>query len=154
MSITYVTGDLLEADTEAQVNCVNCVGVMGGGIALQFRTKYPAMNDVYKRKCDDGDIEPGKMFIWLPHRNKRPVFIINFPTKRHWKNPSLLRDVSLGLDALAREIRARSIGSVALPKLGCGCGGLDWEHVRPLIEQKLGQLDCDVQIYLRESDSK
>ncbi len=148
MSITYVTGDLLKADTEAQVNCVNCVGVMGGGIAKQFRDKYPAMDALYRRKCDDGDIEIGKMFVWLPHRATPPMFVINFPTKRHWKNPSLLRDVSLGLDALAREIRARSISSVALPKLGCGCGGLDWEQVRPLIEQKLGQLDCGVQVYL------
>lgn len=146
--IRYTTGDLLGAEVDALVNTVNCVGVMGKGIALQFRHAWPENYEDYRRACDKQEVRPGRMFIYDTGRLVKPRFIINFPTKRHWKEKSRIEDVVTGLDAMVAEIRARGIRSVALPPLGCGNGGLDWGAVRKLIEDKLRDLeDVEVLIY-------
>ncbi len=126
-------GNLLECEAEALVNTVNCVGVMGKGIALQFKRAFPENFRRYAQACRQGLVQPGKMFVvetdLIP-----PRYIINFPTKTHWKAKSHLKDIQAGLDSLIAEIQERGIGSIAVPPLGCGNGGLDWGAVHPLIE--------------------
>ncbi len=139
--IEYVQGDILQADAEALVNTVNCVGVMGRGIALQFKNAYPANFAEYKHACDRGDVVPGRMLIYRTGALTNPKYIINFPTKRHWKGKSRLEDIESGLDALAGDIKALGIASIAIPPLGSGLGGLPWEQVRQLIQQKIGTLE-------------
>lgn len=134
-------GNLLEADVEALVNAVNTVGVMGKGIALQFKKAFPDNFKAYKRACESGQIVPGSVFVFKTGANSGPRYIINFPTKRHWRSPSRLEDIETGLHSLRSEIAARKISSIALPPLGCGNGGLDWAIVRPLIENALGSID-------------
>lgn len=133
--IDLVKGDILKADAEALVNTVNCVGIMGRGIALQFKKAFPENFKAYKAACNHKQIEPGKMFIYDLNRlyNYNPRFIINFPTKRHWKNKSHIEDIKLGLADLIDAIQQQQIRSIAIPPLGCGLGGLNWEEVRPLI---------------------
>lgn len=139
--IKYVTGDILKADTEALINTVNCVGVMGRGIALQFKNAYPDNYKEYKRVCDIGEMIPGKMFIHHTGMLTNPKYIINFPTKRHWKGKSRIEDIESGLDALAIDIKELGISSIAVPPLGSGLGGLSWRSVRALIEQKMNGID-------------
>jgi len=137
--LELVTGNLLEADTEALVNAVNTEGVMGKGIALQFKRQYPEMFEEYQRACKEGQVQPGRMHVY----ERREIFnryIINFPTKRHWRSPSSIEDIKVGLNALAEEIRQRHIKSIALPALGCGNGGLDWSEVLPVIRSALADL--------------
>lgn len=126
-------GDILTANTEALVNTVNCVGVMGRGIALQFRKAFPENFKVYEVACKREEVQPGKMLVYETGLLTRPRYIINFPTKRHWKGKSQMKDIEAGLPALIEEIRKRGIRSVAVPPLGCGLGGLDWSKVRPKI---------------------
>ena len=126
-------GDILLADTEALVNTVNCVGVMGRGIALQFRKAYPANFEIYEAACKRHEVLPGKMLVFETGLLTGPRYIINFPTKRHWKGKSRMEDIDAGLLSLVEEIRKRGIRSVAVPPLGCGLGGLDWNKVRPRI---------------------
>ncbi|HET6841473.1 MAG TPA: macro domain-containing protein [Candidatus Angelobacter sp.] len=133
--IRLCRGDILHANAEALVNTVNCVGVMGRGIALQFRKAFPENYSAYKAACEKHQVQPGKMLVFDLNRLENPRFIINFPTKRHWKGKSNISDIKSGLKSLADEIRCRQIESVAIPPLGCGLGGLDWQEVRPLIEQ-------------------
>lgn len=142
------TGNILEASAEAIVNTVNCVGIMGRGIALQFKKAFPANFRAYETACRAGDVQPGKMFVFDTGTFTNPRYIINFPTKRHWKGKSRIEDIDIGLIALAREVRDRSIKSIAIPPLGSGLGGLDWCDVRPRIEDALrGIQDLDVLIY-------
>jgi O-acetyl-ADP-ribose deacetylase (regulator of RNase III) len=136
--IEYRHGDILQADAEALVNTVNCVGIMGRGIALQFRKAFPGNYKLYKAVCDRNDLQPGKMLVYDLNRFENPRLIINFPTKRHWKGKSRLEDVEAGLTALVEEIRQRKIRSVAIPPLGCGLGGLNWKDVKAMIERALG----------------
>jgi len=145
--ITYKTGNLLLEDTEALVNTVNCVGIMGRGIALQFKKKFPQNYVAYENACNEKEIVPGKVFVHETGNLLNPRLIINFPTKRHWRNPSLLEDIEAGLKDLVRVIRDYHIQSIALPPLGCGLGGLSWNSVRTLIENLLGELS-DVQIVI------
>lgn len=135
------SGNLLRADVDALVNTVNTVGVMGKGIALQFKRAYPDMFTAYAKAAKAGNIQLGRMHVWETHAFDGPRFVINFPTKRHWRGPSKIDYVRAGLDDLARVIRERGIKSVAVPPLGCGNGGLDWAQVRPLIEESLGAID-------------
>jgi len=132
--IEYATGNLLKADAQALVNTVNCVGVMGKGIALQFKQAYPAMAKAYAQACERGEVEPGRMHVWGSEQLQGPRYVINFPTKRHWRGKSKIEDVASGLKALIETIRSCEIESVAVPPLGCGYGGLDWDDVRPMIE--------------------
>jgi O-acetyl-ADP-ribose deacetylase (regulator of RNase III) len=146
--IRYTTGNLLDAEVDALVNTVNCVGVMGKGIALQFRQAWPENYEEYRRACLHEEVRPGRMFIYDTGRLVKPRFIINFPTKKHWKGKSHIDDVASGLDAMVVDIRERGIRSVALPPLGCGNGGLDWSVVRKLIESKLREIDhVEVLVY-------
>lgn len=146
--IEYIEGDMLHADVEALVNTVNCVGIMGRGIALQFKNAYPDNFIQYKQACDRGDVVPGRMFIYETGTLTNPKYIINFPTKRHWKGKSRIEDIEAGLNELARDITARNITSIAIPPLGSGLGGLSWLKVRGLIQQKIGDVkDLRVVVY-------
>ncbi len=137
--IEYTQGDILQADAEALVNTVNCVGVMGRGIALHFKHAYPANFKAYAAACKRGDVQPGRMFVYDTEQMV-PRWIINFPTKRHWRGKSRIEDIEAGMDALVNEIRARGISSVAIPPLGSGLGGLAWRDVRPVVESALADI--------------
>jgi O-acetyl-ADP-ribose deacetylase (regulator of RNase III) len=130
----FTEGDILRADTEAIVNTVNCVGSMGLGIAAQFKHEYPKNFKAYEAACKRKEIVPGRMFVFETGQLTNPRFIVNFPTKRHWRNASRVEDIESGLRALVDEVKRRGIKSIAIPPLGCGLGGLDWNDVRPLIE--------------------
>jgi O-acetyl-ADP-ribose deacetylase (regulator of RNase III) len=132
--IRFERGDILTAKAEALVNTVNCVGVMGRGIALQFKNRFPANFKAYAAACKRGEVRPGAMFVFDTRELTWPRYVINFPTKRHWRGKSRIEDIRAGLDALVEEILTRGIRSVAIPPLGSGLGGLDWSDVRPLIE--------------------
>jgi len=142
-------GDILKADAEALVNTVNCVGVMGRGIALQFKKAYPDNFKKYKAACDQKEVRPGHMFIFETGKMFNPRYIINFPTKRHWRGKSHIEDIESGLKALADEVRKRNIRSIAIPPLGCGLGGLDWNIVRSMIKKTFEEFP-DVQVILFE----
>ncbi len=131
--IELTQGDILKADAEALVNTVNCVGIMGRGIALQFRKAFPENFKAYEAACKTRQVQPGKMFIYDLNRLYNPRFIINFPTKRHWKGKSRIEDIKSGLADLIGVVQQQQIRSVAIPPLGCGLGGLNWEEVRPLV---------------------
>lgn len=139
--IEYKTGNILDADAEALVNTVNCVGFMGRGIALQFKKAWPDNFKAYAEACRRGEVQPGRMLIYETGRLTNPRFIINFPTKRHWRGRARMEDIEAGLQALVEELRARRIRSVAIPPLGCGLGGLDWAEVKPRIEAALAPLE-------------
>ena len=138
--IRETRGNLIEADAEALVNTVNTVGVMGKGIALQFKRAFPEAYEEYRRACERGEVQPGRMHVVDLGELARPRYVINFPTKRHWRAKSKLGDVDAGLDALVDEVRRRGIRSVAVPPLGCGNGGLRWRDVRPRIEAAFAAL--------------
>ena len=133
-------GNLLDADVEAFVNTVNTEGVMGKGIALQFRKAYPDNYAAYRKACDAEEVQPGRMFIFDRHPLINPRYIINFPTKRHWRSKSRLEDIEAGLNALVDDVRRLGIVSVAVPPLGCGNGGLEWTDVLPKIRAALDRL--------------
>ncbi|MBI5508267.1 MAG: macro domain-containing protein [Deltaproteobacteria bacterium] len=139
--IEYVKGDILRASADALVNTVNCVGIMGRGIALQFKQAFPANFEAYKAACARKEVLPGRMMVFATGRLTGLKYIINFPTKRHWRGKSRMEDIELGLTALAKEIADRKIASVAVPPLGCGLGGLDWREVRAKIEAVLGKVE-------------
>jgi O-acetyl-ADP-ribose deacetylase (regulator of RNase III) len=140
-------GNLLEANAEALVNTVNCVGVMGKGIALQFKQAFPDNFQEYKRACDTQKVQPGQMFVVLHSELISPRYIINFPTKRHWRGKSRIEDIESGLQALISEVKQLGIKSIAIPPLGCGNGGLSWNEVKPLIESAFADLP-NVQVLL------
>ena len=135
------TGDMFVEDVEALVNSVNCVGVMGRGIALQFKNRFPENFKAYSDACKRDELRPGRMFVHESGRITNPRYIINFPTKRHWRGKSRMEDIEAGLQALVREIRERNIQSIAIPPLGSNLGGLDWADVRPRIETALAGMD-------------
>ncbi len=133
--VMIMKGNVLEAKAEALVNTVNCVGHMGKGIALQFKKAYPANFDAYHKACVNHEVLPGRMFIHPLGSMLGVKYIINFPTKRHWREKSLYEDIASGLTALTADVKRLGIRSIAIPSLGCGLGGLDWEKVRPMIEE-------------------
>jgi O-acetyl-ADP-ribose deacetylase (regulator of RNase III) len=146
--IEFRTGNILESETEALVNTVNCVGVMGKGIALQFKQAFPVNFDKYARACRAGVVKPGSMFIVELGTLEAPQYIVNFPTKRDWRNKSRLSDIQEGLNALLSDVKRLNIRSIAIPPLGCGNGGLSWDDVRPLIVDTFSDLpDVHVIIY-------
>jgi O-acetyl-ADP-ribose deacetylase (regulator of RNase III) len=147
--IKLTQGNILEADVEALVNTVNCVGIMGKGIALQFKQAFRDNSRAYANACRKGDVKPGHMFTFATDRMINPKYIINFPTKRHWKEKSRLEYIEQGLNALVKEVRRLGIKAIAIPPLGCGYGGLKWPEVRNLIETAFDQLP-DVQVLLFE----
>lgn len=146
--IQLVTGNILESKAEALVNTVNTVGVMGKGIALQFKNQFPHNFKVYKQACKDKSLSVGQLLVTEEESllTGKKV-IINFPTKTHWRLPSEYDYVSQGLEALVKIIQERGIRSIAIPPLGSGNGGLDWNKVKPMIIEAVQELDCEVYIY-------
>lgn len=147
--IELTRGNILTADAEALVNTVNCVGVMGKGIALQFKKAFPENFKAYEAACRNKEVKPGRMFVFNTGQMFNPRFIINFPTKRHWRGKSRYEDIEMGLEALVQEVRERKIRSIAIPPLGSGLGGLQWEQVKPMIEKAFATMP-EVQIKLFE----
>ena len=137
--IEFRTGDILTADAQALVNTVNCVGVMGRGVALQFKNAFPENFKAYEAACAREEVQPGRMFVFATGAFTNPKYIVNFPTKRHWRGKSRIEDIESGLKALVGEIRTLGIQSIAVPPLGSGLGGLDWAQVRLRIVETL---DC------------
>lgn len=144
--ITIISnGDMFKSKCEALVNPVNIKGVMGKGLALTFKTKYPAHFENYKRACQNGEMTTEKV---LAYQEKGGPMIICLATKDDWRDSSKMEYISAGLDDLANQIKALGIRSVAIPKLGCGLGGLDWNKIRPLIVEKMSAIDgISVEIY-------
>lgn len=139
--IINAAGNLLESEADALVNTVNCVGVMGKGIALQFKQAFPDMAKAYEVACHAEEVQLGRMHVWeSSERMHSPRYVINFPTKQHWRNKSRLEDIESGLEALVSEISRLGIHSIAVPPLGCGHGGLDWASVLPLIESAFKEI--------------
>ncbi len=149
MSITYKQGNIFDSQMECLVNPVNTVGVMGKGLALEFKRRYPAMFSSYLRLCKNGWLLPGIPVIWSSGFEE---YVLLFPTKRHWRQPSDLTDIDHGLAFFAAHVSSVSgiypIKSVAFPAIGCGLGGLDFEtQVRPLLDEYLADLLIDVEVY-------
>lgn len=146
--VRYVQGDILKAETDALVNTVNCVGVMGRGIALQFKKAFPGNFKAYAAACKREEVRPGRMFVYETGQLAGPRYIINFPTKVHWRGKSRLEYIESGLEALVAEISTRGIRSIAIPPLGSGLGGLAWTEVRPLIDRALAEVpEVDAAVY-------
>lgn len=139
--------DILRSAAEALVNPVNCVGVMGAGLAKQFKAAFPDNFEAYEAACRRGEISPGRIHAFDRGPDCMPRWVINFPTKRHWREASRLDDIEKGLDSLEETIRKLGIRSLAIPPLGCGLGGLDWDDVRPRIIFHLSEL-VDLEIYM------
>jgi O-acetyl-ADP-ribose deacetylase (regulator of RNase III) len=150
--IEFTKGDLLTAEVEALVNTVNCVGIMGRGVALQFKERFPANFKAYETACRLEEVQPGRMFVYETGTLTNPKYIINFPTKRHWRGKSRMEDIDSGLRALESEIRNRGIKSIAIPPLGSGLGGLEWLDVRPRIEAALRDFN-DLRVLVFEPNS-
>lgn len=143
MSLTFKTGDMFQERAEAIVNTVNCVGVMGKGVALEFKRRWPENFKVYKRLCDKKQLRPGKVYV---HQDGDMLtggrrFLINFPTKDHWRAKSKMEFIDAGLDDFIDQVLKLQIKSVAMPPLGCGNGGLDWREVKALLTEKLTPLE-------------
>ena len=145
--IEYKTGDILAEEAEALVNTVNCVGVMGRGIALQFKRAFPENFKAYAARCQRKAMQPGRVFVFETGQLTNPRYIINFPSKRHWRGKSRMEDIESGLVSLAQEIRSRGIRSVAIPPLGSGLGGLNWPEVRVRLEGALKEFE-DVKVVI------
>ena len=141
MSITYKTdGNIVDESADALVNTVNCVGVMGKGVAAEFKKRFPGNFEKYAAACSENKVKPGKMFIFKTGQ-MFPSYIVNFPTKQHWRGGSRMEYVEDGLKDLITKIKRRPIRSIAIPPLGCGFGGLKWSEVRPLIERSFEDMD-------------
>jgi O-acetyl-ADP-ribose deacetylase (regulator of RNase III) len=142
--IRVLIGDIFQSKAQTLVNTVNCVGVMGKGIALEFKKRFPAMYEDYKARCDAGQVRLGEPYLYT---DMVGTSIVNFPTKDHWRSPSRLEDIVRGLDYFASHFKEWSITSVAMPPLGAGNGGLEWSFVGPVIYQKLSMLGIPAELY-------
>lgn len=141
-------GDLLNSSCQCLVNPVNTVGIAGKGLALQFKKQYPSMFAMYRKNCFQGSLQIGNIMFYKQHKGDTRVICL-FPTKAHWRNPSKLTHIELGLKVFVKYYKAWKIESAAFPKLGCGCGGLDWEfHVKPLMYKYLHNLPIYIEIYV------
>lgn len=146
--ITYTTGNLLDADVEALVNTVNTVGVMGKGIALMFKERFAKNTTLYEKACKAGEVQTGRVFVTETGELMGPRWIVNFPTKQHWRAKSQIHWIIDGLADLRRFIEQHQVRSIAIPPLGAGNGGLNWAEVKPHIEQALGDLEgVDVVVF-------
>lgn len=145
MPLLFTTGDLLTTRADIRINTVNCVGVMGAGLALAFKTKYPVMFRDYQKACKAGQVQPGQLHVWRdPVTNEQ---IVNFPTKRHWRQPSRYEDIEVGLVALRAYLQGQGGVSVALPALGAGHGGLEWNKVKQLISMYLSEVEAEIHVF-------
>jgi O-acetyl-ADP-ribose deacetylase (regulator of RNase III)/uncharacterized protein YwgA len=142
--IKVLIGNLFESKTRTLVNTVNCVGVMGKGVAQEFKKRHPDLFDDYARRCADKQVKPGKPYLYA---DLLGTSILNFPTKDHWRSPSKVEDIICGLDIFVEKYREWGIESIAFPPLGCGNGGLEWSVVGPIMYQKLSGLDIDIEMY-------
>lgn len=142
--LQYVSGDLLCSHAQTYVNTVNTVGVMGKGLALQFKNKYPEMFEVYQKVCKEHLLDVGKLYLWKGDEK----WVLMFPTKKHWRDMSKIEFIESGLKKFIDNYQRIGIQSIAFPKLGCGLGGLEWEMVQPLMEKYLKHLPIDVFVYL------
>lgn len=147
--VEITRGNLLGADAEALVNSVNCAGYMGKGIALQFKKAFPMNFAEYQKACRAGRVQPGRMLVFRTGSMLNPRYIINFPTKRHWRGKSRYEDIEAGLRSLVLEVKKHGIRSIAVPPLGCGLGGLEWKRVRTMIEAAFARVP-DVRVLLFE----
>lgn len=145
--IKFVQGNILLDPSEAIVNPVNCVGVMGKGLALQFKEKYPENFKVYARACSRKQVHLGRVFTWK-NTGEGHKWIVNFPTKRHWKDISYISDISTGVYDLYLFLQDHDVKSIAIPPLGCGLGGLRWDDVKSVILERLHVLRDTVDIYI------
>jgi len=141
--ITICTGNLLESKAEALVNPVNIIGVAGAGLALAFKKRFPGNHQAYVQACIVGKLKPGVVFCHF----EQEKWIMNFPTKVHWKNPSRIGYITEGLPNLIIQLERRNIKSVAIPAIGCGLGGLKWSAVKPAIENAFKSSDIEVHLY-------
>lgn len=141
--LIYRRTSLLESPAQTLVNTVNCVGVMGKGLAQAFRKREPAMFDAYKRICDQRLLTPGKLWLW----RGQVGWVLNFPTKVHWRNPSKIEWIEQGLEKFIKAYADQSITEISFPRLGCGNGTLDWEDVRPVMEHYLSQVNIPIYIH-------
>jgi O-acetyl-ADP-ribose deacetylase (regulator of RNase III) len=141
--LTFVRGDLFEYPADVRVNTVNCVGIMGAGVALAAKKLYPKMFLAYKKACHEGEVQPGRLNIW----KRDSEWIVNFPTKRHWRDKSRYEDIEAGLVALRNYLKSYGRIRVALPALGCGHGGLDWQRVSSMIRHHLADLDAEIFVF-------
>lgn len=142
--LTYIKGDLFSSPAQVLVNTVNTVGVMGKGIALEFKKRYPEMFKLYQKKCDDKSFDIGKLLLW----KRGEKWVLLFPTKKHWRSPSKITYIEKGLEKFVQSYEKLGIESIAFPKLGCGNGGLDWNEVGPIMEKYLKNLPIHIYIYL------
>ena len=147
--VTVKVGNLFQSEAQTLINTVNCVGVMGRGIALQFKRKFPENFREYAAACKSENVQPGRMFVHRTGQLTNPRYVINFPTKRHWRGKSRLADIRSGLETLVAEVQALGVNSIAIPPLGSGLGGLDWQTVRPLIEAAFAD-STDVRVVVYE----
>lgn len=147
--IEFLVGDIFESDCEVIINPVNCYGKMGRGLALQFKQNFPSMFLSYKKACDEGNVKIGKMHTW---KNPTGGWIVNFPTKDHWRNPSKLEWIVDGLQDLITFIKSQSIQSIALPALGAGLGGLPFYLVKNEIKKVHDQHWNDIKVVVYEKD--
>lgn len=151
--IKFIKGNIFESNAEALVNSVNTVGVMGKGIALQFKERFPENYRLYKKACEKGEVTIGKVFVTSTNSMVNPRWIINFPTKKHWMHRSSYKFIEEGLNDLIRVIKELNIKSIAIPPLGAGQGGLKREKVKKILEDKLRELDIEILIYEPNSEN-
>jgi len=141
-------GNIFESGAQALVNPVNTDGVMGKGLALEFKNRFPVNFKAYHKACKDKSLDIGSVLVC----QEKDVYVVNFPTKRHWHEKSRYYYIQMGLHSLARAIEKHRIGSIAIPALGCGLGGLEWDPVRGLIEARLKDLNCDIFLFGPKKD--
>ncbi len=141
--IHFVQGDMFSINADILVNTVNAVGVMGAGVALAFKTRYPEMYKDYRAACFRGELGPGTLHIWRSDK----AIIVNFPTKRHWRDGSRYEDIQLGLKSLKSFLLTQGLCKVSLPALGCGLGGLDFDRVKAMISTELSGLEADIYVF-------
>ena len=142
--LKFIKGDLFGVPADIRVNTVNCVGIMGKGIALEFKKRYPEMFTNYRKACRDGSLVPGKLWMWIDDATGDAI--VNFPTKLHWRDDSRYEYIQNGLVVLERFLFARPDLSVVMPALGCGNGNLEWARVSEMIRKILGSLDNDITV--------
>lgn len=142
--IEYIEGDIFESPAKVIVNTVNTVGVMGKGIALSFKKRYPEMFERYKSVCEEGLLTTGKLMLFY----ETDYWVLLFPTKEHWRNPSRLEYIEAGLKKFVETYAEKGITSIAFPRLGCGNGELNWDDVKPIMEKYLKKLPIPIYIYL------
>jgi O-acetyl-ADP-ribose deacetylase (regulator of RNase III) len=144
--LNFTRGDLFKSKAQVLVNPVNCVGVMGAGIAKEFKRRFPKMFVAYKKACDEGKLHPGTLMLWKD-RESLDRYVLNFPTKKHWRSKSKLVWIEEGMQFFTKHHKEWNIRSIAFPALGCGKGGLDWKDIKPIFKKYLSDVDINVFVF-------